>query len=340
MRALNDNSHWCIVVADEPGAEWRIEGRAGAYRPVQYAPIGETGTPFQRALSRAATLAPAGQVMLTAAEEHRAEWEPFSWFVRPDRRYICENRSAAPLTLAAGVLSVAARSLSNIVIIIPSRCVVAQEAVLLRTLGYALDELPHVPEGIVSLGMLDLEEGVDEDYFVVAKSSSGPGLQVQAYARRPVPWVARHLRENGALVASGILVGYAGAFAGHVSKRLSELAVRLRALMSAAAGSRNECTIPLHSVRGIAPAIVGSLRWQPPNLPMRVFGAAGCGWCGLKSARAVARHAGFVQQLSACSVAARVARDRDGHAIALPWDERNPATVNGTPVQEPMIGDS
>jgi hypothetical protein len=335
MRQGLMDSHWCIVVADDAGPEWRAEGLR-AYRPVQYARIGESATLLQRALNRAAALAPAAQVVLTAAEEHRAEWEPFSWFVRSDRRYICENRAAAPLTLAAGLLSIAARSVSNIVTILPSRCVVADEGVLLRTLSCALDELPQVPEGIVSLGMLDLEEGVDEDYLVVAKSRSGPGLQVQGYARRPVPWVARHLRAHGALVASGILIGYAGAFACHLSRRWPGLAARLHGLMSVAARSRDECVVPLDSLHGITPGLLSSLRWQPPNLPMRVFGVARCGWCGLKSARAVARHAGFVEQLAACTVASKAARDPDAHAVAMSFHAGSHASGDCMFIQDPL----
>jgi hypothetical protein len=337
MAQFKDNSHWCIVVANDPGPESRVVGPSHTYRPVQYARIGESGTLFQRALNRAAALAPPTQVLLTAAEEHRAEWEPFSWFVRPDRRYICGDRVAAPLTLAAGLLSIAARSESSIITIIPSRCVVAEEDVLFKTLSYTLDELPHVPEGIVSLGMLDFEEGVDEDYLIVAKPRSGPGLEVQGYARRPVPWVARHLRAHGALVASGILVGYAGAFASHVSKRWPALAARLRGLTSAVVGSRNECVLPPDILGGITPTLLNSLRWQPPNLPMRVFSVARCGWCGLKSARAVARQTAFAEQLAVCTVASRVARERDVHSVAmLSRAQHTPSGV--THIQEPVGG--
>jgi hypothetical protein len=321
MAKLTANAHWCIVVDNDTGPEWRGDETSPVYRPVQYIRLGESATLLQRALNRAGALAPVGQVLLTAAEEHRDEWEPFSWFVRSERRYICENRMAAPLTLAAGLLSVAARSESNIVTVIPSRCVMADEGVLRRTLRYVLDELPHVPEGIVSLGMLDLEESFDEDYLVVGRARSGPGLQVQGYARRPVPWVARHLRAKGALVASGILVGYAGAFAAHVSKRWPGLTARLRDLMSTAARAGAECVIPLESLRGITPALLNSLRWRPPNLACRVFSVARSGWCGLKSPRAFARYARFMEQVSACSVDSRVARERDPYDIASPCME-------------------
>jgi hypothetical protein len=62
--------------------------------------------------------------------------------------------------------------------------------------------LPMIPEGAGTLGMIDIEDGIDEDYLVPFDTRVGPGQAVQAMARRPVEWVARHLRRHGAMVAA------------------------------------------------------------------------------------------------------------------------------------------
>jgi hypothetical protein len=35
-------------------------------------------------------------------------------------------------------------------------------------LSQALAELPGIPEGVVTLGMLDIDDGVDENYLIVS----------------------------------------------------------------------------------------------------------------------------------------------------------------------------
>jgi hypothetical protein len=78
---------------------------------------------------------------------------------------------------------------------------VAHESILRRALDYALAELPGLSEGAVTLGMLDREEAIDEDYLLVSRARAGQALRVDGFARKPVPWVARRLRRHGALVA-------------------------------------------------------------------------------------------------------------------------------------------
>jgi hypothetical protein len=289
-------SRWCIVVADDHGPDWAI-GMEDDPAPAHYFLLGNGATPLQKSLHRAAALAPASQVIVTAFEEYRDLWEPTLWFIRPERRFVCNTRDASRLSLAAAILSVAVRSPSNVVSILPARCFVAHEDILKRALDHALLELPGVPEGAVTLGMLDIEEGVDEDYLVVARARKGRGLKVDGYARRPVPWVARHLAQHGALVASGIMIGYAGVFAAHICKSWPGIANSLLRVVSAATKASVECAIPSALNRGVPPTVWNSLRWHPRVFPQRVFGVCCSGWSGLRSPRAVAR---MVEWLSRC----------------------------------------
>jgi mannose-1-phosphate guanylyltransferase len=274
---------------------------------VQYCAFDEGSTSLQRALHRAAAVAPESQVLVTAFEEFRERWEPALWFVRPDQRFVCDNGAAANFSSAAAILSIAAKSPSNIITILPARCYVAHEWILRSALQRAVVELPRIPEGVVTLGMLDIEDSPDEDYLMVSRHRAGEALRVDGLARRPVPWVAAHLKRNGALIASGILVGYAGAFAAHISKTWPGLSAKLTRLVSAAAAADMECDIPASLNHGVPSAVVRSLRWCPPTFQQRVMGVCRSGWSGLRSPRAVARMAEFL----AC-------RKRSDGAFAIP----------------------
>ena len=287
-------SNWCIVIADDHGPEWAPTLSAEENgRPVQYCRLGESTTLLQRALHRAARLAPPSQILVTANEDYRHLWEPLLRCIQPAQRFVCEQRAASMLTLAAAILTVAENSTSNIVTILPARCHVRHAWILKAACDHALAILPRVTEGVVTMGMLDLDESLDEDYLVAHDAGSGPGLSVQGIARRPMPWIARHLREQGALIASGILIGYAGAFAAHITKHWPGLTLELTRLVSAASRAGVESDIPCDLLRGIPSPVVGSLRWYPPSFPQRVFCVRNAGWSGLHSARAVARLSRF-----------------------------------------------
>ena len=224
---------WCLVVAD-PSDGLLIGDRDPRLTPVQYHSP-DAGAPLvQRALHRATSITTAARVLLTALEECREHWEPLAWFVKPANRFVCDHRAALQLSAAAAILSIADRSPSEIVIMMPARCYVAHEWILKSALQHGLAELPLTYEGIITLGMRDIEDNDDEDYLVVSRTNGVRGLQVDAFVRRPVPWVAAHLKREGALVASGVLIGYAGAFASYISKMWPGLSGQLAVLTSAA----------------------------------------------------------------------------------------------------------
>jgi hypothetical protein len=293
MTIEQTKSRWCLVVADEQGSDWSVDAGEGP-TPLQYSTFDEGSTLLQRALHRAAAVAPASQIVVTAFEEFRERWEPALWFVRPDQRFVCDNGAAAHLSSAAAILSIAARSPSNIITVLPARCYVAHEWILRSALQRAAAELPQIPEGVVTLGMLDIEDSPDEDYLVVSRPRVGEALRVDGFARRPVPWVAAHLKRNGALISSGILVGYAGVFAAHISKTWPGLASKLTRLVTGSAAAGVECDIPMSLTRGVPSAVLRSLRWCPPAFQQRVMGVCRAGWSGLKSPRSAARMAEFL----------------------------------------------
>jgi hypothetical protein len=310
-----DGSGWCIVVADDHRAD-RAIGPGRRSMPVQYCRLGEGATLLQRALHRAAELVPGSQVLVSTFEENRDLWEPAVWFIRPEKRIVTVSPQASQLSVAAAILSVAARSTSDVITILPARCYVAHEGILRRAINHALRELPSIPEGAVTLGMLDLEEGVDEDYLLVRRARTGRSLRVDGFARQPVPWVARRLRQHGALVASGILMGYAGVFAAHISKHWPGVSKKLTQLMAAAAARGEECKIPSAVNKGDPLALPHSLRWRPSAFQQRVIGVCHSGWSGLKSPQSVARMVEFLANRAEAEMHDRMSADEVDHAAA------------------------
>jgi hypothetical protein len=279
---------WCIVVADDHGPEY-VPCTAGAAKtvPVQYCGFGEPTTLLQKALHRAKRIAPTSQIVVTVRQENRENWEPALWHIRPERRFVSDTRATAPLATLAAVLSIAAESVSNVVTLLPARCFVGDEWRLYEALKRLQVTLPEIPEGVGTLGMVDIEDGIDEDYLLPGESRMGPGSPVQAIARRPTAWVVRHLRQHGAMVASGILTGYAGSFAKHISKYWpGDLKVLQK---SKRIGPDGENRFAAGVEREIPRSLLRSPRWYPPTLPQRALRVHRCGWRGLHTARAVAR---------------------------------------------------
>jgi hypothetical protein len=187
------------------------------------------------------------------------------------------------------LLSIASRSPSDIVTLLPARCFVAHDDILQERLELALAAVPQVPEGVVTLGLVDTGDGVDESYLLVRARDVRPGLVAHAYARQPAAWVARHLRQQGAVVASGVVAGYAGIFAAHISNHWPGLTHKLANLVKVAAAAGVETQVPASLCGSLPNMALRALRWYPPSLAQRALPARGCGWSGLNSARAVAR---------------------------------------------------
>ena len=190
--------------------------------------------------------------------------------------------------------SIARVCASRIVTILPARCYVGHEWILRRALRQVASELPRIPEGAATLGMVDFDDGLDEDYIVVGRGRRGRSLAVDGIARRPTAWVARHLRRQGALVSSGIMIGYAGVFAAHISKNWPGVSERLTTLIDRSGAAKSQCAIPKDLQRQIPPSVLKSLRWHAPTFPQPVFPVYECGWSSLTSQYAVARIAEFV----------------------------------------------
>jgi len=275
---------WCIVVADDYRSDETptCDGARGRV-PVHLRTLEPGFTLLQRALLRALEIAPQDQVLLTADEYLRDYWEACCWHVRPAVRFIGADRTCARGTLVAAVLYVAQRSPSNVVTILPARAHVENEWILRRALIGAADRVTRTPEGVATLGMLDAEDSPDEDYFTVRLASDDIGFLIEGFARRPIPWVARALRRQAALVASGILFGNAGRLAAHLERQFPALTAMVRPPLQR---QTVEYHVPQSPPSSVLSGVFSRITWHPRALPQRLFVVCRSGWSGLKSPQA------------------------------------------------------
>jgi hypothetical protein len=306
QRAQRSRAHWSIVVADDHGPEWAPSWeRSQAPAPVQFCRLGNSTTLLQKALQRGARLTSPWQLLVTARDEYRSLWEPSLWYVKPKQRFVCDHRSSSWLTTAAALLKIANEAPSTVVAILPARCYVRHEDVLSAALERALMVLPSIPEGVVTLGMNDLESDIDEDYLVPSSQACGPTLKLLGVERAATAWIARHLRDKGAMVASGIMIGYVGIFAAHISRHWPGISAKLLQRVAAGSAAGVETVVPSALQRGVPAAMLRTLQWHPPSLQQRALRVLHCGWSGLRSANAVARISAFVSMSGSASPESR-----------------------------------
>ncbi len=159
---------------------------------------------------------------------------------------------------------------------------------------------------------------VPRDHLVLDGSRFHNGLRVLGVARRPNTWVARHLRRQGALIASGIMVGYAGVFAAHISKAMAWAYAAVGS--GYANGDRGLCGMRVanQAISSLAETDAGlaTIRLHAPTLKQRALGVEGCGWSGLRSARAVARTHDYLSALGTIRDATDPASDLTAPSLA------------------------
>jgi mannose-1-phosphate guanylyltransferase len=283
-------SRWCIVVADAAGPTWRVSESINAqWAPVQYCGLGKPTTMLQKALHRAGRISNAAHVMVTAAEVHRSHWQDALWFMRADHRFVSESPGWSLLTTAAAVLSIAARAPTALITILPARCYVADEWTLTVAIDRALSERSILADGIATLGMVSAEFGVDEDYLVLSAPDGRPTDAVAFTSKRPGEWLSQNLVRRGAVVASGIYLGYARSLASMLYKYWPALTRRILRHLRQSVVRSVENRIPPALAQGELRAVSRPFWDHPAWMPLRALRVANCGWSSLCSVRAIER---------------------------------------------------
>jgi mannose-1-phosphate guanylyltransferase len=284
----NLQARCCIVIADENRPE-RVGGTLNGENTSSRSAEAAMKMGFLRQASlRASRLVSAAHVLLSAQESDRNIWERPLWFTRPANRFIADSGTPTALSTAAAILSVAAGSPSCLVAILPSDFWVARGSVLIEAIERVFTSLHRVPGGVATLGMVDAHTESDEDYLVVGPDNAQTGAVIHAKWNRPALPIARQLTKEGAIVFSGILLGYAHAFSAHIYEYWPHLARELDLTRESNSISECEHRFPYDAYRHIPRSVIGSVRWSAPTFPMRVFRVQGSGWCSRKFPREVA----------------------------------------------------
>ena len=231
------------------------------------------------AARRAKKLSSPANVIVSAQEGDRRTWEGPFWFTRATNRFISEQGTPISLSTAAAVLSIATRDPSCPIAILPSDFWVSRESVLTEAIEKAFGQLQAMPESVATLGMIDSHPGAEEDYLVVGPRDAQKGAAIQARINRPERRLAKQLIREGAMVASGILLGYAQAFAARINKYWPHLAQELIHTLEKDPAAEVERKFSAFAYRQVPRLAMHAVRLSPPTFPARAFPVQGSGWC-------------------------------------------------------------
>jgi mannose-1-phosphate guanylyltransferase len=231
------------------------------------------------AARRARRLSSPSNVIVCAQEGDRRTWEGPFWFTRPANHFIAERGTPTSLSTAAAVLSIAAQDPSCPIVILPSDFWVARESVLTEAIEKAFEQLQVMPESVATLGMIDSHQAGEEDYLVVGPHDTQKGAAIQARINRPERRLAKQLMREGALVASGILLGYAQAFGARINKYWPQLAQELIDALKRNRLADVERKFSAFAYRQLPRVVMQSVQLSPPTFPARAFPVQGSGWC-------------------------------------------------------------
>lgn len=266
----------CIVVANDKESErvsssllQRASGSAAAV----------TMGFLRLAARRAKRLSSPANVIVSAQEGDRRSWEGPFWFTRAAIRFISEPGTPTSLSTAAAVLSIATKDPSCPIAILPSDFWVARESVLTEAIEKAFGQLHAMPESVATLGMIDSHPGGEEDYLLVGPRHAEKGAAIRARINRPERCLAKQLISQGAMVASGILLGYAQAFAARINKYWPHLAQELIHTLEKDGSAEAERKFSAFAYRQVPRVAMHSVRLSPPAFPARAFPVQGSGWC-------------------------------------------------------------
>jgi mannose-1-phosphate guanylyltransferase len=280
-KQLQDSSRQicrCIVVA----SDIRSDRLAGGLQPFLFnsRQVEALKAGFlRRSSERARRVVSPANVLLCAQEADRGIWQGPFWSTRPQNRFVSDRGAPSSLATVAALLSVASRTPSSLIVVMPSDFWVARESVLTDAIDKAFAALRMMPETVAMLGVVDAHAGTNEDYLIVGPSDPHKGAVIQARVNRPDPRMARRLIGEGAMVASGILLGYAQAFAARIGKYWPHIAHELNTSGMAGDFPHVERRLVPETFRNIPRSVLNSMRLSPPAFPMRAFRLQGSGWC-------------------------------------------------------------
>lgn len=211
---------WTIVLAGGSGARLADESRRryGYARPKQYCAFDGHGTLLDRAIGRARRFSAPEQIVVITTRAHRSEarevldGHPGVVHLEQPR-----GRDTTP-GLLLPLLYVLSRGPDDPLLMLPADHHVESEALFAEAVGRAIDAVTEDPGRVA---MLAAEPGsAPEDYgWVVPRVPGDPRSGVMGFREKPGAAEIEHLRAQGALVNTFVLVAKARMFAALMATR-------------------------------------------------------------------------------------------------------------------------
>lgn len=231
------------------------------------------------AARRARRLSSPANILVCGRDGDRQNWEGPFWFTRPANRFISELGTPTSLPTAAAVLSMAIQDPHCAIAVLPSDFWVARESILIEAIEKTFAHLREMPYSVATLGMIDPQQQGQEDYLVVGAHDAEKGAAILGRVNQPERHLAKQLLRDSAVVASGILLGYAQAFAARINKYWPHLVQELLPALKEERRADFERKFSAFSYRQIPALAVQSVQLSPPTFPERAFAVRGSGWC-------------------------------------------------------------
>jgi mannose-1-phosphate guanylyltransferase len=222
------------------------------------------------------------------AEQHRRWWQPLLEPLPPANIIVQPSNRGTGNGILLPLLHIVERDPSAHIAILPSDHHVRSEAVLLRSLHQALEQLPERPDETVLLGLEPEETDPELGYIVPGRSDNRGVLAVQQFIEKPPISTARELINVGGLWNAFILAASAQALLALFRRRVPEI---VREMSAAVQSDRAmpEGARALGELYARLPSLDFSrdvLPWQEAYL--RVLRVPKCGWSDLGTPRRVA----------------------------------------------------
>lgn len=287
---------WALILAAGEGSRLRdLTGSAsGAAVPKQFCTLLGGPTLLENTLQRAGSFAPAHNISVIVAAQHR------DWWQRDLQSLPAHNIVVQPRNRGSGngvllqLLEVAKRDPHALVVLLPSDQFVAEEPVLARSIQSALAQVRADPAQIVLLGMRPAYADAQLGYIIPAEvpaGVSGPAvngaLPVAEFIEKPVLPLARQLIARGALWNAFILAASAAA----LLRRYAQLQPGILGAMRQALADEQDPARELAALYERLPTVDFShdLLGEGAKLPLRVLPVPLCGWSDLGTPECVAR---------------------------------------------------
>jgi mannose-1-phosphate guanylyltransferase len=278
---------WAIVVATAgeegpPDATASWEFAAPAHLQYMGSPPNLPASPLQRALHRAAAIAPRRRIVAVVPAEHRRRWQGPLWFLPRANAIVQPQSFGSAFGVLAALLKILDRDPAAAVVLLPSTHRVRDEDVLARWIRRAEALAMLRPQHLFVLGIEREAAVAARSYVVAGRDDSRGGFEIVELFDAPPSMVPmQNPLERRVLWNSGIVAGAGTAFLELFRRRAPDLISHLTAVAHGATRG-HESPVDVARFRASSSGLEFArhvLSGQESRL--RVLAVPQCGWSDL-----------------------------------------------------------